>query len=166
MDEKINKESFFKTMSQLNRQERLTIARELCVASEPRLQSQLIPGAMISEIVLTRTRVLVKQKVSNWCLWKLWVFVIKPEGDLKNWRMTTTQCYRLKPKKATSSFHQQYEYYRPASNQTRRRREIIRDVNGNAVPRRWLDKFAPHIKTQQDWDSGSIYRGNSATFSK
>jgi len=166
MDEKINKKSFFKTMSQLNRQERLTIATELCVASEPRLQSQLIPGAMISEIVLTRTRVLVKQKVSNWCLWKLWVFVMKPEGDLKNWRMTTTQCYRIQPRTATSSFHQQYEYYRPASNQSRRRRAIIRDCNGHAVPRRWLDRFAPHIRTQEDWDRGSIYRGSTTNFSK
>lgn len=160
MDEKINKKTFFKTMSQLNRQERLTIARELCVASEPRLPSQLIPGAMISEIVNTRTRVLVRQKVSNWSLWKLWVFVMKPEGDLKNWRMTTTQCHRITPRTI------QFPYSRPRGSQSRTRRSTIRDCNGNAIPRRWLDRFAPHIKTQQDWDRGSIYRGNSATCSK
>ena len=152
MDENFNKKSFFKTMSQLNRQERLTIARELCVAGECRLESKLIPGAMISEIVATRTRVLVRKKVSNWCLWKLWVFAMKPEGDLKNWRMTTTQCYRLEPRTV------QFSYVRSRSDQSRNRRSSIRDVNGNAVPRRWLDRFAPHIKTQADWDAGSIYR--------
>ena len=167
MDENINKKSFFKTIDQFNRQERLTIAMELCVASEPRLQSRLIPGAMISEIVLTRTRVLVKKKASTWTLWKLWVFVMKPEGDLKNWRMTTTQCYRLKPQRAANNYyHQQYVNSRPRTTQSRERRPTVRDCNGDSVSRRWLDRFAPHIKTQQDWDSHSIYRGNSVKFSK
>lgn len=160
MDENVNKKTFCQAMDQLSRQERLIIARELCVASESRLMSRLIPGAMISEIVLTRTRVLVKKKASTWTLWKLWVFVMKPEGDLKNWRMTTTQCYRLKPQTV------QFKWERSKTIRTRQRRSTIHDCNGNAVPRRWLDKFAPHIRTQEDWDRGSIYRGNKSQLSK
>jgi hypothetical protein len=152
MDASINKKEFCQLMDQLSKSDRLTVARELCVASESRLESKLIPGAMISEIVATRTRVLVKRKVSTWTLWKLWVFVMKPEGDLKNWRMTTNQCYRLQPQTV------QFKWARSRTSQTRQRRSSIHDCNGNAVPRRWLDKFAPHIKTQADWDAGSIYR--------
>lgn len=153
MDEQISKKDFCKAMDQLSRPDRLKVANELCVSSESRLKSRLIPSALISEIVKVRTRILVKKKASTWSLWKLWVFVMKPEGDLKNWRMTTNQCYRLNPKTT------QFPYTRPRTTQTRTRRETIRDCNGDAVPRRWLDKFAPHIKTQADWDAGSVYKG-------
>ena len=139
-------------MDQLSKSDRLTIARELCVASESRLESKLIPGAILSEIAKSRTQVYVKQKASNWCLWKLWVFAMKPEGDLKNWVMTTTQCYRRRPNTS------QFPYARPKSDIRQRRRPTIRDCNGDAIPRRLLDKFWPHIRTQADWDAGSIYR--------
>jgi len=157
MNQDISKKDFCQAMDQLSRPDRLTIARELCVASEPRLSSRLIPGAMISEIVKVRTRILVKKKASTWTLWKLWVFVMKPEGDLRNWRMTTTQCYRLNPHRANSNYRRQQDL-RPRTDQSRTRRPTIRDCNGNAVPRRWLDRFAPHIRTQADWDANSIYR--------
>lgn len=157
MNENINKKDFVKIMDQMSRNDRLQVAHELCLASEPRLRSNLIPGAMLSEIAHVRTRVLVKRKASTWSLWKLWVFVMKPEGDLKNWRMTTTQCYRLNPKRAANNYYHQ-QYQRPRTEQTRTRRETIRDCNGDAVPRRWLDRFAPHIKTQADWDERSVYR--------
>ena len=98
MDININKQNFDRLVDSLTRKERLLIATELCVASDSRLSSPLIPGALISEIVKVRTRILVKRKVSTWSLWKLWVFAMKPEGDLKNWRMTTNQCYRLRPR--------------------------------------------------------------------
>lgn len=158
MDENISKDKFCKIMDQLSRIDRLKIAHELCVASEPRLRSNLVPGAMLNEIAHVRTRILVKKKASTWSLWKLWVFVMKPEGDLKNWRMTTTQCYRLKPQRAATNYYHQ-QSLRPRTNQSRTRRETIRDCNGDAVPRRWLDRFAPHIRSQADWDERSIYKG-------
>lgn len=157
MNENTNKKDFCRSLDQMSRSERITIAQELCAASAGRLTSRLIPGAIISEIVKVRTRILVKKKASSWSLWKLWVFVIKPEGDLKNWRMTTTQCYRLNPHRANSNYYHQ-QYLRPRTDQSRTRRPTIRDCNGDAVPRRWLDRFAPHVRTQADWDANSIYR--------
>ena len=126
------------------------------MASDSRLSSPLIPGALISEIIKVRTRILVNKKVSTWSLWKLWVFVMKPEGDLKNWRMSATQCYRLKPQRLSVTGN---EYRtRPRTSQRRRRRPRVYDCNGNVVPRRWLDRFAPHIKTQADWDRNSVIK--------
>lgn len=160
MDVNVNKKNFFKSMDQLNRQDRLLVARELCVASEPRLLSRLIPGALISEIVKVRTRILVKRKVSTWSLWKLWVFAMKPEGDLKNWRMTTTQCYRLQPRQLSVTGNEFRT--RPRTSQRRSMRPRIYDCNGHVVPRRWLDRFASHIKTQADWDRNSVIKNPGA----
>jgi|LakMenE18May11ns_1017448.scaffolds.fasta_scaffold9930086_5 hypothetical protein len=156
MDININKQNFDRLVDSLTRKERLLIATELCVASDSRLSSPLIPGALISEIVKVRTRILVKRKVSTWSLWKLWVFAMKPEGDLKNWRMTTNQCYRLRPRQrsVTGNLYRT----RPRTSQRRSMRPRIYDCNGNVVPRRWLDRFAPNIKTQADWDLNSVIK--------
>jgi len=161
MNKDISKKEFCKAMDVAPRAERMKVANELCVASESRLKSRKIPGAILNEITHVRSRILMKKKASTWNLWKLWVFVIKPEDDLKNWRMTAKQCYRLDPNKPAYMKYTQHDLMkaRPRTNQKRERRPTIRDCNGDAVPRRWLDRFAPHIKTQADWDAGSIYKG-------
>jgi hypothetical protein len=155
MDTNISKDDFCRTMNSLSRNERLDIANALCVACVPRLGSQLIPGALQSEIIHVRSRVIRKKKCNTLNLWKLWVFAMKPHGDLKNWRMTGTQCYRTSPPGSGK------RWSRPLTNQTRTRRPTIRDVNGDVVPRRWLDRFAPHVKTQEDWDQNSIYKNKA-----
>lgn len=153
MDENISKEQFTKQISSLSRDQRVAIAIELYELIKPRLLDQRIPGSMRSHIAQVWSRVYLKQRISSCKLWQLWVMGMKPVGDLKNWRMTDTQCYRLKPRTT------QFPYSRPRSNQKKKRRKSIRDINGNAVPWRWIDRFAPHIKTQEDWDRHSIYRG-------
>lgn len=152
MNENVNKKQFVKQIDQVTRPERVVIASELYEVIKPRLLDERIPGYMRSHIAQVWNRVRTKQRISSANMWQLWVMAMKPVGDLKNWRMTDKQCYRLNPR------HNQFPTERPKTTQTRTRRETIRDCNGDAVPRRWIDRFAPHIKTQADWDQHSIYR--------
>jgi len=154
MNENVNKKQFVKQIDRVTRPERVIIANELYEVIKPRLVDERIPGYMRSHIAQVWNQVRTKQRISSANMWQLWVMAMKPVGDLKNWRMTGKQCYRLQPKTT------QFPYTRPRTTQTRTRRETIRDCNGDAVPRRWLDKFAPHVKTQADWDANSIYRSS------
>ena len=148
MDLNIDKKQFCKSIDSLSRVDRLSVALALCEASHTRITNQLIPGALRREIAQVRSRIQLKKRASTWNMWKLWVFVMKPIGDLHNWRMTAKQCYRLQPSSSAGAVS------RPRIDQKRSRRATIRDCNGHAVPRRWLDRFAPHVRTQADWDQG------------
>jgi len=160
MNEFNSKKQFVAHMSSITRSDRITIATELYQLVQPRLMDERIPGSLRSHIAWVWNRIRVKKRATDSALWQLWVMAMKPTGDLKNWRMPGNQCYRVKPSSV------QFPYSRPRTTNTRTRRATIRDCNGDSVSRRWLDRFAPHIRTQADWDSGSIYRGNSVKFSK
>lgn len=155
MNENISRQEFIKQVSQMTRGQRVEIANELYHLIFPRLRNELIPGEMRKHISDVWNHMRVSNRISNWNLWKLWVFGMKPTGDLKNWRMTGKQCYRLQPRITGNRHH---VTGRPRTDQSRTRRPTIRDCNNDAVPRRWLDRFAPHIKTQADWDANSIYK--------
>ena len=152
-----NKKEFVSYISSLSRAERSQVIQELLLAVATPLDSLIVPNNLKKEILFVRNRFQKKNRLQNHDLWKLWVFVMKSPGDLRNWVMTRHQCYRLKPKTQRSDRHYNY-HTRPRTTQKRSRRPSIRDCNGNAVPRRWLDRFAPHIRTQEDWDASSIYR--------
>lgn len=155
MNEFNSKKQFVGYMSSITRSERITIATELYQVIQPRLMDERIPGSLRAHIAWVWNRIRVKQRASDAYLWKLWVMAMKPEGDLKNWRMPGNQCYRVQPST------EQFPYSRPRTTVTRTRRPSIRDCNGNAVPRAWIDRFAPHIRTQADWDAGSIYKNRT-----
>lgn len=154
-----SKKEFISHISRFTRQERSQVITELLLACAGPLDREVVPANLKQEITYVRSRFLKKNRLQNHDVWKLWVFAMKPSEDLRNWVMTRHQCYRLKPQTKRSNRH--YDYHaRPRTDQKRARRPSIRDCNGMAVPRRWLDRFAPHIKTQEDWDNSSIYRNS------
>jgi hypothetical protein len=150
----MNKKQFVSHMCKISHLERGLIITELISASSERMFEQSIPGSFRKEISRVISKFLQKGRLSPRDIWKLWVFTMKPVVDLKNWRVTGDQCYRVKPTGTAWA----YQRSQPVRQARPRRRETIRDVNGDAVPRRWLDRFCPHIKTQEDWDEHSIYR--------
>jgi hypothetical protein len=154
MNENMCKKEFVKHMSGLSLSDRGVIIRELITHGSSRMFENTIPAVFRKEIAQVTSKFLHKGKLSPKDVWKMWVFVMKPIEDLKNWRVTGDQCYRVKPTGTPWAF-QRSQHRRQAS---KPRRETIRDVNGNAVPRRWIDRFCPHVKTQADWDERSIYR--------
>ena len=152
-----SKKEFVSYISGLSRSQRSDVIQELLLAIATPLNNLIVPNDLKKEMLFVRNRFQKKNRLQNHDLWKLWVFAMKPAEDLRNWVMTRHQCYRLKPKRMRSDRHYNHTG-RPRTDQKRTRRPSIRDCNGNAVPRRWLDRFAPHIKTQWDWDNNSIYR--------
>ena len=145
----MSRKYFFRQVDSWTRPQRLEVALELIRFSWFRRGNPQIPGEMHREIAATRSRVLTRQRVSNWDLYKLWIYTQRDLADLVNWQMTTTQCWRRQP-------HRVQFPHRPLKR--RQRRPTIRDVNGDVVPRAWLDRWCPDIRTQADWDRTSCYR--------
>lgn len=144
----MSRKYFFRQVDAWTRPQRLEVALELIRFSWFRAGNLQIPGEIHREISVTRSRILSRQRVSNWDLYKLWIYTQRDPGDLINWSMRTTQCWRREPRTTQ---------IRPPSHR-RRRRSTIRDVNGDVVPRAWLDRWCPDIRTQADWDRTSCYR--------
>jgi hypothetical protein len=157
MNINMNKKEFVSHMTRFSLFDRGLIIQELIATSSGRMFELSIPGAFRKEISRLVSKFLHKGRLSPRDVWKLWVFAMKPIDDLKNWRITGDQCYKIKPKGTPWAFQRS----QPVRHNKPKRRETIRDVNGDAVPRRWIDRFCPHVKTQQDWDQRSIYRQNN-----
>jgi hypothetical protein len=156
MNQNMNKKTFVKQMAGLGHADRGVVISELISTSSGRMFDNMIPGAFRKEIAKIISKFLHKGKLSPKDAWKLWVFTMKPADDLKNWRVTGDQCYRIKPTGTVWA----YQRSKPNCKATPARRQTIRDVNGNAVPRRWLDRFCPQVKTQADWDQRSCFKTN------
>lgn len=151
--ENMNKKQFISCMNGCSLVDRGLIIQAMIPLSSERMFALSIPGSFRKEISKLVSKFLQKGKLSPKDIWKLWVFVMKPVDDLKNWRVTGDQCYRVKPKGTPWTFQKS----KPVKPAKPKRRATIRDVNGDAVPRRWLDRFCPNVRTQQDWDERSIY---------
>jgi len=62
-----------------------------------------------------------------------------PASEVNHWRMSGSSLWRDKTNRVPKQI-------------THRRRPSIRGYHGDVIPRTWLDKHLPHVRSQRDYD--------------
>lgn len=136
----------FKTyMDQLSNSDRCNIVDELLPMCVRNLSNPTMNRSTFRHIhsAITTYSNRTRKRIPTSDLFKIWLCAMSDIKEINKWQFNGKNIYKpsVKDRGNTPS---QWRRKKP-------RRETIRDCNGDAIPRKWLDRFAPSVKTQEDW---------------
>jgi hypothetical protein len=114
-----SKRNFISEVSRASKSDRSNFIKECLLLARPRLA---LPSLYVTDqwrrcITQLTSKFLLKHRLSNNLMWRLWVFVSRDLSDLPNWQLPRNQCYR---QRSVSDVTRLLGGQRPKTHQQRR----------------------------------------------